>query len=75
MFHVKQAAHSGCRFHVSRETSEPAFHVKQSVNRLNEGILLSDTEFPEDHVEYVLDIDPTQQPSEGIGRGTELFGR
>src|SRR5256885_12029279 len=49
---------------VSRETARvPAgrlgmFHVKHFVNSLNEGILLSDTELPEDHIENVLDIDP-----------------
>ena len=48
-------------FHVKRRLREPepaVFHVKQSVNRLNERILLSDTEFPEDDVENVFDIDP-----------------
>src|SRR5215204_1081949 len=50
------------------------FHVKHSVNSLNEGILLSDTELPEDHVEDVLDIDSAQKPAEGMRRGPEIFG-
>ena len=49
------------------------FHVKHSVNPLNEGILLSYTELPEDHVEDVLDIDPAQKPAEGMRRGPEVF--
>ena len=50
------------------------FHVKHFVNRLNEGILLTDTELAEDDIENVLDINPAEQPSEGVGRGPELFG-
>ena len=49
MFHVKRSR-SG--------TGTGLFHVKQSVNRLNERILLSDAEFPEDDVENVFDVDP-----------------
>ena len=64
---------------VSRETSgmgnqRATFHVKQSVNRLNEGILLSDTEFPEDDVQDVLDVDPAEQATERICGRPELFG-
>src|SRR5262245_57758342 len=64
MFHVKH-----------RSGSDPVpFHVKRFVNRLNEGLLLSNTEFAEDDIEDVFDVDPTEQSAEGIGRGPELLG-
>ena len=50
------------------------FHVKHFVNSLNEGILLSDTELPEDHIENVLDIDPAEKPAEGMRGRPEIFG-
>jgi hypothetical protein len=54
MFHVKQRSGNG----------PVPFHVKHFVNRLNEGLLLSNTEFAEDDVEDVFDVDPTEQSAE-----------
>src|SRR5262245_61570793 len=65
MFHVKHRSGSG---HVP-------FHVKHFVNRSNEGPLLSDTEFAEDDIEDVFDVDPTEQSAKGIRRSPELLGR
>ena len=52
---------------VSRETS---WHKC----KVNEEILFAYTEFPEDHVEDILDVHPTQQPPEGM-RGDPKFLR
>ena len=41
---------------------------------MNKEILLTNTEFPEDHIQDILDIDPAQQPSQGMSRGSEVFG-
>ena len=61
-------------FHVKLGWENPAlFHVKQSVNRLSEASLLSDTELPEDDVENVFDINPAEQPAQRIGCGPELL--
>jgi hypothetical protein len=64
MFHVKHRSGSG----------PVPFHVKRFVNRLNEGLLLSNTEFAEDDIEDVFDVDPAKQSAEGIGRSPELLG-
>ena len=37
--------------------------------------LLSNTEFAEDDVQDILDIDPTKQAPEGISGGPQIFGR
>src|SRR5690242_8589113 len=63
MFHVKRGADTGA-----------PFHVKHSVNRLNERILLSYTELAEDDIEDVFNIDPTEQPAKGVRCGPEFFG-
>ncbi len=64
LFHVKQAGRAAAI--VSRETGrgflnqiETMFHVKQTGHAL-----LADTEFAEDHVQDILDIDPAEQTSE-----------
>src|SRR6516164_166613 len=75
------------RDHKSRKT----FHVKHSQRRpprcfrnrprplINVNGLgsssLTDTKFAKDHVENVLDIDPTQQPPQSIGGPPQLLGR
>ena len=46
--------------------------MKQVGNQVNEEILFANTEFPEDHVEDILDVHPPQQPPEGM-RGAPKF--
>ena len=37
--------------------------------------LLADTEFLENRPENIFDVHPAQQPPQGVGGGTKLFGR
>ena len=59
MFHVKhplaRARGRGVLFHVKR------FPVKRFVKVNNKTILLTYTKLPEDHIEQVFHVDPTQQ--------------
>jgi hypothetical protein len=36
--------------------------------------LLSNTKVPKDHIEDILDIDPSGKTSQRLGGGSELFG-
>ena len=53
-------------FHVKR------FHVKRFV-KVNKTILLTYTKIPEDHIEQVFHIDPTQQLAQGPSRDPQIF--
>ena len=46
----------------------------EQVFYIEELALLSDTEFLEDGPKDVLDVDPAEQPAQGIGRSAQLFG-
>src|SRR6185437_12095064 len=55
---------------VSRETTRPLKVVLTTfVNHS-----FADTKFAEDHVENVLDVDPTGEPAERCGSRSQLFG-
>jgi hypothetical protein len=41
---------------------------------MNLNPLLPDTKFPEDHIEDILDIDPTKQLSQGLNRQPQILG-
>ena len=51
---------------VSRETDQN--------QEINKEILFTYTKFPEDHIEKFLDVDPAQQPSQGLSRYSEVLG-
>ena len=36
--------------------------------------LFADAEFPKDHVQNVLDVDPAEQPPEAMNRDSQLLG-
>src|SRR5580692_5708901 len=40
---------------------------------MNEELLLSNTEFPKDHIENILHIDPSEQPAQGIRRHPQIL--
>ena len=42
---------------------------------MNKEILFTYTEFPEDLVENILNVDPTKKPSQGARRPSQLLGR
>jgi len=44
------------------------FHVKHPVHRMNEEMLLTYTEIPKNHIQYIFDIDPSKQSPQGISR-------
>lgn len=74
--HSRKPRDGGPAFHV-KQSGTSAFHVKH-VNRSKRYIggpaLLSDAEFLENGPEDVLDVHPAEQPAQGIGGGTQLFG-
>ena len=59
-------------FHVKR-TLGALFHVKQCINRMNKASLFADTEFPEDHVKNILNVNPAEQPPQGICRHPQIL--
>src|SRR6267154_4631057 len=42
---------------------------------MNKEILLTYTNLPEDHVQDILNVHPSQQPSQRVRGGAELLGR
>src|ERR1700755_864588 len=42
---------------------------------MNQEILLSYTEFPENHIQDILDIDPAKQPAQGKSRRPQILRR
>ena len=83
MFHVKRSQRaSRAVFHV-KQPKRGLFHVKQFlnpnpklfINGLSGSSSFPDAELAKDHVENVLDIDPPQQPPQGIGRPAQLLRR
>ena len=63
LFHVKQRVPI---------TSRKTFHVKQVGNQVNEEILFANTEFPEDHVEDILDVHLPPAAARGNARRPEV---
>jgi hypothetical protein len=62
--------------YVSRETTGPAqamFHVKQPPDKMNEKILLTNTEIPKDHIQNIFDVDPPQEPPQGMNRDPQVL--
>jgi hypothetical protein len=55
-------------FHVKR------LHVKRFV-KVNKTISLTYTKLTEDHVQHILDVDPTEQPAEGASRHPQILRR
>src|SRR5436190_12157716 len=54
---------------------EPSvFHVKPRFPWLNEVILLPYTKLPEDDIQNVLHVNPTEQPPQGKRRCSQLLG-
>ena len=51
----------------------PPFHVKQTVD----SVLFSfaDTKIFEDHIQHIIDVNPSGNPPEGTGRQAEVLGR
>src|ERR1700690_517430 len=41
---------------------------------MNEELLLAYTEFPENHIQDILHVDPPEQPPEGIRRHSQILG-
>jgi hypothetical protein len=61
LFHVKHRSSSLSQmFHVKRYVRTDWFHAKPRLGGMNEVILLPYTEFPEDDVQDVFDVDPPQ---------------
>src|ERR1019366_7626701 len=64
---------------VSRETLFQApkawFQVKKAAEEMNKERLLSYTKFSEDHIQDILDIDPTKQPTQRMNRSPQILRR
>src|SRR5437899_3541846 len=68
-----------CMFHVKRPAPEPGtramFHVKHPPYEMNEEILLANTKIPKDHIQNVLNVDPSQEPAQGMSSNPQILRR
>src|SRR5262249_53286295 len=73
-FHVKRPVAMPRLFHVKQPlTLKSSLTLKRLFSVVRKRRSLPDAEFPEDHVENILDIDAPEQPAERIGRQSQIL--